>query len=128
MAESQGKEGPPGSSCGKREGRYLPEKLPDLPFQDQQFDLCLCSHLLFTYSEHLSTDFHEKAVLEMCRVAREVRIFPLLDMSGKRSPHVDPVCDCLRKQDCYYGIEEVDYEFQRGGNQVLRVYGKDEGR
>ncbi len=83
---------------GAVEGRYLPHELPDLPFHDSQFDLCLCSHLLFTYSEHLSADFHERAVLEMCRVAGEVRIFPLLDMSGILSPHVDPVCEGLRRQ------------------------------
>ena len=112
---------------GTTEGRYLPWKLPDLSFQDQQFDLCLCSHLLFTYSEQLSADFHEKAILEMCRVAREVRIFPLLDMGGKLSPHVDPVRQCLRRNGYQPQIESVDYEFQRGGNEMLRVWMKDEG-
>ena len=64
---------------GKGEGRYLPHELPELPFTDGEFDLALSSHLLFTYSKQLSVDFHCRAVLEMCRVAREVRIFPLLD-------------------------------------------------
>ena len=63
---------------GKADGRYRPHDLPSVPFQDGAFDLALCSHLLFTYSEQLSASFHAKAVLEMCRVAREVRILPSL--------------------------------------------------
>jgi SAM-dependent methyltransferase len=110
---------------GKREGRYLPHELPDLPFGDQKFDLCLCSHLLFTYSDRLSSDFHEKAVLEMCRVAKEVRVFPLLDMSGKPSPHLDPVSDCLSQHGHVWDIEKVGYNFQCGSNQMLRVANED---
>ena len=62
---------------GKAEGRYLPHELPELPFADGEFDLALCSHLLFRYSGQLSAEFHVQAVLEMCRVAKEVRVFPL---------------------------------------------------
>gem|GEM_PF-5512513 len=32
------------------QGRYRLAALPKLPFTDQEFDLCLCSHLLFLYS------------------------------------------------------------------------------
>jgi hypothetical protein len=110
---------------GRAEGRYLACELPELAFPHHAFDLGLCSHLLFTYSEQLSTDFHQKAVLEMCRVAGEVRIFPLLDMSGEASPHVDPVCGYLGRHGYAWAIETVDYEFQRGGNQMLRVFPRD---
>lgn len=106
---------------GKSEGRYLPHELPDLPFAEGQFNLALCSHLLFTYSRQLSCKFHCQAVLEMCRVAREVRVFPLLDHSGMPSPHIDAVCDHLGKQGFSVDIQMVEYEFQRGGNQMLRV-------
>jgi len=64
----------------------------------------------------------------MCRVAGEVRIFPLLDMSGQLSPHVDPVCDRLRRHHCKWDIETVDYEFQLGGNQMLRLISGEDGR
>ena len=36
---------------GKCEGRYLDASLPDLPFEDNGFDLALSSHFLFLYSE-----------------------------------------------------------------------------
>ncbi len=106
---------------GRSEGRYLPHELPDLPFADGEFDLALCSHLLFTYSLQLSADFHVRAVLEMCRVAKEVRVFPLLDHGGGPSPHVEPVLRSLKEKGRRVSIEQVDYKFQHGGNQMLRL-------
>ncbi len=107
---------------GKNEGRYLSYELPQLPFADGEFDLALCSHLLFTYSGQLSLDFHCQAVLEMCRVAREVRVFPLLDHGGQPSPHVEVVCDHLDHQGYSLAIETVGYGFQRHANKMLRVW------
>ncbi len=106
---------------GKAEGRYLPHELPVLPFADGRFDVALCSHLLFTYSGQLSCEFHCQAMLEMCRVAAEVRVFPLLDHGGQTSPHVEAVCRRLQDKGCRVAIESVDYEFQRGGNQMMRL-------
>ncbi len=106
---------------GKTEGRYRPHELPELPFADGEFDLALCSHLLFTYSGQLSADFHAQAVLEMCRVAREVRVFPLLDHGGQPSPHVEPVCQLIEEHGGRFVVKSVDYRFQRGGNQMLKV-------
>jgi len=107
---------------GKREGRYVAAALPALPFGDGQFDLALCSHLLFTYSNLLSADDHVSAIREMCRVAKEARIFPVLDMfDGGRSRHLDPVIDRLREQGFTADLVRVPYEFQRGGNEMLRV-------
>src|SRR5689334_12424843 len=57
---------------GVQEGRYIEAALPSLPFRDGQFDLALCSHLLFLYSSQLGETFHHAAVLELRRVAREV--------------------------------------------------------
>ena len=106
---------------GRQAGRYLPHELPDLPFGSGEFKLALCSHFLFTYSDQLSADFHCRAVLEMCRVADEVRIFPLLDQGGEPSSHVEPVCDAVQTQGFQTAVQTVDYEFQRGGNRMLRI-------
>ncbi len=107
--------------CGKEQGRYLTGSLPTLPFDNQPFDLALCSHLLFLYSEQLSLEFHLQSVQELCRVAKEVRIFPLLDLARNRSVHVEPVCDHMTKQGYKVEIQRVDYEFQRGGNQMMKI-------
>lgn len=106
---------------GKAEGRYLDAELPTLPFPDASFDLALCSHLLFLYSIQLDEAFHRAAVLELARVSNEVRIFPLLALDGKRSPYVDGVVTALREAGFDVSIEAVPYEFQRGGNQMMRV-------
>jgi len=63
---------------GKRQGRYVNAELPTLPFENGTFHLALCSHFLFLYSTQLGEAFHRAAIHEMCRVAVEVRIFPLL--------------------------------------------------
>ncbi|MGK7904751.1 MAG: SAM-dependent methyltransferase [Hormoscilla sp.] len=106
---------------GKKLGRYVTAELPVLPFDKGQFDLALCSHLLFLYSDQLDAAFHFHAILELCRVAREVRLFPLLDMSGEPSPHLSDVIRELKKQGYHVETRQVDYEFQRGGNQMLRI-------
>jgi hypothetical protein len=106
---------------GKREGRYLPHGLPELPFESGQFDLALCSHLLFTYSGQLSAEFHCRAALEMRRVAKEVRVFPLVDHGGQCSPHLDLVCRFLKAHGHHVEVEPVNYEFQRGSNEMLRI-------
>lgn len=106
---------------GLKEGRYLTDGLPVLPFNSRQFDLALCSHFLFTYSDQLSEEFHLASIVEMSRVAREVRIFPILNISGEMSPILQPVMNKLEMQGYCLEIREVLYEFQKGGNQLLRV-------
>jgi len=105
---------------GKRQGRYIDAKLPSLVFPDKAFDLAVCSHFLFLYTDHLTEAFHRSAILELCRVAREVRIFPLFALDGHTSPYVAIVVEDLRDR-WEVSLETVPYEFQRGGNQMMRL-------
>jgi hypothetical protein len=107
---------------GLQQGRYLSDGLPALPFGDRNFDLALCSHFLFTYSEQLSAEFHLASILEMCRVAKQVRIFPLLNLAGKVSPLLEEIVNQLRSQQYQTQIQPVSYQFQKGGNQMLQVF------
>ena len=106
---------------GKRQGRYLEAELPTLSFNDGQFDLALCSHLLFLYSEQLGLEFHLQAIMELCRVAAEVRIFPLLDLSHQPSVHLEPVMQKVAQAGFKATVEYVDYEFQIGANRMLWI-------
>jgi len=106
---------------GKSEGRYREAALPLLPFADREFDLALSSHFLFLYSAQFSLEFHVASITEMCRVAGEARIFPLLQLGGARSPHLDAVIETLARRGLQADLIEVPYEFQRGGNRMLRV-------
>ncbi|MBD1925002.1 SAM-dependent methyltransferase [Trichocoleus sp. FACHB-90] len=111
---------------GIQQKRYITAELPVLPFNTNQFDLALCGHFLFTYSDFLSQDFHINSIIELCRVAKEVRIFPLLHLSGEASPMLVPVMKHLEAQGYNLEIKQVPYEFQKGGNQMLRVLPKNE--
>ncbi len=106
---------------GKQQNRYIFGELPSLPFADKQFDLALSSHFLFLYSEHLSCDFHLQALQEILRVAREVRVFPLLTLDTKLSSHLQSVLDFFKQNTFQVEIKPVDYEFQRGANQMLII-------
>ncbi len=108
-------------SAGLDEGRYVPAELPNLPFFEGTFDLALCSHFLFLYSQQHDAQFHIQALQELCRVAHEVRIFPLLELSGAPSRHLPEVTDALLAAGRIVTIERVDYEFQKGGNNMMRV-------
>ncbi|PKG31108.1 hypothetical protein [Methanoregula sp.] len=110
---------------GRREGRYCAAALPDLPFADGRFDLAVCSHFLFYYSDQLPEDFHRKAVGEMLRVAPEVRIFPLVDLNGRVSRYRDILAADLQENGFSVEIVTVHYEFIRGGNRMMRIVRKD---
>ena len=97
-------------------------ELPELPFSDGQFQLCVCSHFLFLYSEQLTAEFHTRAIRELVRVAGEVRIFPLLELGGRPSPHMEPIMHELNAEGLQVDVDRVDYEFQRGANQMIRIF------
>jgi hypothetical protein len=106
---------------GKAEGRYRTGSLPQLPFSNKEFGLALCSHFLFLYSEQLSEAFHVASIKELCRVAQEVRIFPVLELGARKSRHVKPVSAAL-EEECYsVEIKKVPYEFQKGGNEMMVI-------
>jgi hypothetical protein len=106
---------------GLGEGRYVNAGLPSLPFDDGAFDLALCSHFLFLYSRQHDAAFHVQSLREVARVAREVRVFPLLALGGQPSPHLSAARQALEADGWHISIERVPYEFQRGGNEMLRV-------
>lgn len=109
---------------GKAKSRYITASLPNLPFAEVQFDLALVSHLLFLYSDQLDYAFHRDALFELCRVAREVRIFPLLALGNRPSPHLQTLIEELTEHGFQIKQTQVHYEFQKGGNQMLRVWQK----
>ncbi len=108
-------------ASGRRQGRYVAAALPALPFRDGSFDLAVCSHYLFLYGDRLSDAFHIDAIREMARVAAEVRVFPLVELDGAPSAHVDRVARTLTRDGFTATIDVVPYEFQRGANRMMRV-------
>ncbi|MBT8339842.1 MAG: SAM-dependent methyltransferase, partial [Desulfatitalea sp.] len=101
---------------GKLEKRYVAESAPILNFPDDSFGLAVVSHFLFLYSDHLDVKFHIDTITELCRVCRETRIFPLLQLGAVPSAHVEPLIDHFRNERYEVAQVQVPYEFQRGGN------------
>jgi hypothetical protein len=108
---------------GRRDGRYILAKLPDLPFASGSFNFALCSHFLFFYANHFSRVFHQQAVDELCRVAHEVRIFPMVTYNAEPCPFINSIIEHLQEARRTVSIEKVPYQFQRGGNMMMRISG-----
>lgn len=104
---------------GKQTGRYINASLPELPFEDNTFDLAICSHYLFLYSEHVSLEQHILSVKELCRVANEVRVYPLVTLEGKPSGHLDSVVADLQNVGMDVSFHRVRYRFQNGAEEML---------
>ena len=105
---------------------YIFAKLPNLPFENKEFDLALSSHLLFVYDNMLDYEFHKNSILEMLRVSKEVRIFPLVDFKNSKvleeknfSPFVYKILEELKDFKCE--IVKVDFEFQPKANYYLKI-------
>lgn len=102
--------------------RYLPDSLPNLPFEDASFDLALTSHLLFSYADRLDEDFHVAALRELARVGKEVRAYPTVDYSGQpQDALVASVVEALEADGHTCRLEAVPYRFQPQAVTMLVV-------
>lgn len=102
--------------------RYVAGSLPNLPFHDDAFDLAVCSHLLFTWADQLGRDWHAAALLELSRVAREVRVFPtIIQGPGEPVPFWDALMADLTDAGLRTELRPVTYEFQVGADRMLVV-------
>lgn len=92
-----------------------------LPFTDFTFDLALCPHYLFADEDSLRVDRHLQLIFELARVAKEVRIYPLIN-NGLPSKLLGPVLLGLQQEN--YGVEvrDVTSSLQPNGNAMLRVW------
>ena len=98
-----------------------PQGFQIYPSMTNQFDLALCSHYLFLYSEHINFESHLAQILELCRVAKEVRIYPLVALDGNLSPHLSAVTLELEARSLTAQQIEVDYHFQKNATEMLVI-------
>jgi len=69
----------------------------------------------------LDEQFHKEAIVEMLRIASEVRIFPLVTLSGEVSPHLEPIMDYFNSRGYECKVVKTNYEFQKGGHEMLEI-------
>jgi len=105
---------------GKASGRHIDASLPKLPFADAEFELALCSHYLFLYSEHIDQEQHILSMRELCRVANEVRVYPLITIEKNTlSAHIEAVISDFEDSAINVELVPVEYEFQKGATEML---------
>ncbi|WP_321506207.1 hypothetical protein [uncultured Methanoregula sp.] len=109
--------------AGLMQGRYIAGALPRLPFRDQSFDLGLCSHFLFLYNS-LGQEFHLRSIREMARVAREVRIYPVVNTNGERAEFFEELLCRIRSSGLGARTEPAGYDFLKNGGEMLRITGE----
>jgi len=107
---------------GRVENRYVPVNDYTLPFAGFSFDFALSSHYLFAGLDEQDAEFHLQIVKELARVAKEVRIFPIINKNGKPSPILGPLLLGLQQENYGTEVREVAYTLQQQGNAMLRVW------
>lgn len=110
---------------GKKEGRYVGISEYRLAFADFSFDFALSAHYFFADLDDQDVDFHLQIIKELARVAKEVRIFPLIDRHNQASPFLGPVLLDLQQNNFGVEVREVPYHLQPGGNAMLRVWAQE---
>jgi len=105
-------------------GRYVAGELPNLPFEDDRFDLVLCSHFLFLYGDHFDEAFHERSLFELVRVCRpggEVRIYPLVTLAFREYPQLQRLAGLVRKAGCEVAFPESRLPFIPGSGRLMAI-------
>ncbi len=102
--------------------KYIYTDFPESSFENNEFTLSLVSHFLFLYDEHLDYEFHKKTINEIIRVtSKEIRIFPIVNLRGKRSVYIQKIIDENDFKNYNFKIEKVDYEFFENANEMLVI-------
>lgn len=106
---------------GLEEGRYVDAELPCLPFEDNAFDIALCSHYLFLYSEIIDFEAHLAAITELLRLAPQVRIYPVVNIDSSLSRWLEPVLEKLKRADYQTELIPVPTRVLRNSYKTLKI-------
>lgn len=117
--------------CGYEKGRYVQAALPELPFADRSFSLCLSSNFLFLYSDYaeggmlkdspFDYDFHLQSILEMTRVANEVRLYPLKGPHRKIHSYLASLMEDLSIRGYRAELVPVRYRDVKDAHHMLKI-------
>lgn len=102
--------------------RYLPITTDELPFPDFQFDFALIANNFFADLDYQTVEYHIAKIKELARVAKDVRIFPLVDANGTPSNLLGPIIMGLYQDNFRVEVKDVAYYLQHRGNAMLRVW------
>lgn len=95
--------------------------LPQLPYSDQSYDLALCSQILFLDDANYTENFCVELLVELCRVANEARVWPVMNNHGHPSLYLGPVLKILQEKAFGVELKQVN-EATHPGEALLRVW------
>lgn len=102
---------------------YIFCEFPESGFDKGEFDVVLSSHFLFYNDDTLDYDFHRETVFEMLRICeKEVRIFPLVNRRGKRSPYVRRIVKEAFDKGYGISIDKVPVKTLAGKSEMLTIH------
>lgn len=107
-------------ATGKLQYRYQPMQTPPFNYETHQFELALCTDFIFHHA--LSRENVNAILKELCRVAEEVRIYPLLDHDRKMPKELGPLMLVLQQKNFGVEVREVAYHTLKDGNAMLRIW------
>lgn len=103
---------------------YIAGQFPELPFEDRQFALVLCSHFLFLYAEQFGFDFHRASLLELIRICKpggQIRIYPLLSLRWDPYPRLEELLETVREAGCRVELRPSRLPFIPGSDRFVQI-------
>lgn len=111
--------------AGVSEKRYLAVTEENLPFPNFKFDFALVANNFFADLDYQTVEYHIAKIKELARVAKDVRIFPLVDTGGEPSNLLGPIIMGLYQDNFAVEVTDVNYHLQHRGNAMLRVWARE---
>ena len=99
---------------------YIAGELPDLPFEDGEFDLVVSANFLFLYEDLLDYSFHAESVREMLGSGKRLEYFLCTIYTEENVLYtLKPLMDEFNDYDME--IRKVKYQEETGCNEMLII-------
>ena len=109
---------------GKKQGRYRVQSLPPFDKVEQTFELLLCPDFLF--DSLISLEFSSQDIMnELCKLAAEVRIYPLPEAKTAVAAELGPIMLAFQQRNFGVEIRAVNYSIRNHNNAMLRIWAKE---
>ena len=109
---------------GKKQGRYRTHSLPPFDKVEQTFELLLCPDFLF--DSLISLEFSSQDIMsELCKLATEVRIYPLPEAKTAVAAELGPIMLAFQQRNFGVEIRAINYPVRNHSNAMLRIWAKE---
>jgi hypothetical protein len=108
---------------GKKQGRYRAMDLPPFSNVEETYELLLCTDFLF--NPPVSSGTAQELMNELCKLAAEVRIFPLPQDKNAVAAELGPMMLALQQRNFGVEIRAVNYPPCNQASAMLRIWAKE---